>query len=487
MPMPASIARVGAALLVALALALTLDAARPAEAFPPLQDGFIDTVAGGGTGGDDSQATMARLSSARGVATDPAGNLFILGEHTRRVDGVTNVITTIADFTGDGIASDADGNLFISEVNIRFDGIRNNRNRIRRIDAITQSITTVAGTGVPGVDGDGDPATMAQLNNPTGLAVDAAGNLFIADSGNHRIRRVDAGTNVITTVAQVDSFGGLAVDATGNLFVVDASSDRVRRVDALTNEVTTVAGDGTAHPLNFPFDVAVDPAGNLFIADTNNHRIQRLDPGTQEVTTIAGTGTPGFSGDGGPATAAQLGVPMGITFDGEGSLFISDRKGSRVRRVAGVAEMPPRPPPPPDNDADGLTDDLELLFGTDPNNPDTDGDGRNDADELFIDDTDPRDPSNGAGLEEPPTSEERIPFDPEPAGSGRTLTRYAGGTIGQLLADLAAAGLTSATVTLGGERVTLVVTALGFVNDAFAGAFPNGVPEGTLLFERAIE
>src|SRR5262249_29052303 len=156
-------------------------------------------------------------------------------------------------------------------------------------------ITTVAGTGDSGFGGDGGPATGAALAQPYAVAADAAGNLFIADWGNHRVRRVDAATGVITTVAGsgVEGYGG-------------------------------DGGPATSAFLASPNGVAVDGAGNVLIADTNNQRIRRVDAVTGIITTVAGTGVVGSGGDGGTATAATLGGPTGVAVDAAGNLFIAD-------------------------------------------------------------------------------------------------------------------------------------------------------------------
>jgi streptogramin lyase len=200
--------------------------------------------------------------------------------------------------------------------------------RIRRVDAVTGVITTVAGNGASGFSGDGGPATAANLSGPFGVAVDAAGNVLIADQNNARIRRVDAVTGVITTVAGNGAGGfsgdggpataaslsnpvGVAVDAAGNVLIADRSNQRIRRVDAVTGVITTAAGNGasgfsgdggpaTAASLSSPWGVAVDAAGNVLIADQSNSRIRRVDAVTGVITTVAGNGTFGFSGDGGP-------------------------------------------------------------------------------------------------------------------------------------------------------------------------------------------
>ncbi len=330
--------------------------------------GTITTVAGGGRPaaslGDGGPATQARLASPEGVALDEAGNLYIadLGNHRiRRVDAAGTIATVAGTgepgYSGDGgpatqaqlhspfgVALDAAGNLYIADTQY---------NRIRRVDA-AGTIATVAGTGEPGYSGDGGPATQAQLSQPDDVALDAAGNLYIADLGNHRIRRVDA-AGTIATVAGTGDLGDsgpalqarldypqeVAADAAGNLYIADGNNHRIRKVDAASGVITTVAGNGTRGyggdggpaaqaQLNEPIGVAVDGAGNLYIADHNN-RIRRVDAaGT--IATVAGTGEYGYSGDGGPATQAQLHSPFGVAVDGAGNLYIADHN-NRIRRV----------------------------------------------------------------------------------------------------------------------------------------------------------
>jgi len=263
--------------------------------------GDIDTVAGGYIG-DGQQATVAKLSYPASVAVDATGNLYIAGwaaHRIRRVDGTTSVITTIAGngsfgYSGDGgpataaalaapesVVLDGAGNLYFSEWGNHI---------IRRVDSGTGVITTVAGSGTAGYSGDGGPATAAQLDTPEGVAVDIAGNLYIADSNNNRIRRVDGTTGIITTITGNGTWGfsgdgglataatlgtsrGIAVDAAGNLYIADSSNGRIRRVDATTGIITTVAGGGfngdgalaTTAQLQWPAGVAVDAAGNLYI------------------------------------------------------------------------------------------------------------------------------------------------------------------------------------------------------------------------------
>jgi hypothetical protein len=241
---------------------------------------------------------------------------------------------------------------------------------VYRVDT-AGTLSIYAGNGIFGVGGDGGPATSAGLTSPEGLALDANGNLFIADNLNNRIRRVDGSTHIITTVAgSEDPFvgaysgdGGLAalarlnlpvavaVDKNGNLFISDTGNNVVRRVDAQTQIITTYAGNGlpgtpgtangdgglaTAAQLNLPIGLAVDGNDNLYIADSNDSVIRLVNATTQIITTYAGSpanqGT--FGGDGGPATSAGLNTPEGIFFDGTGNLYIADTKNQRIRFVS---------------------------------------------------------------------------------------------------------------------------------------------------------
>jgi len=333
--------------------------------------GVISTVAGNGNfgfSGDGGPATSAQLNSPAGVAVDTAGNLFIADLFNNRIRKVTTggVISTMAGngsfgFSGDGgsaisaqlsdpygVGVDAAGNLFIADTN---------NNRIRKVTP-AGIISTVAGNGSFGFSGDGGPATSAQLSDPYGVGVDAAGNLFIADSPNDRVRMVTPG-GVISTVAGNGTSGfsgdggpatsaqlrgpvGVAVDTAGNLFIVDQGNACVRKV-TLGGVISTVAGNGvygfsgdggpaTSAQLNSPAGVAVDTAGDLFIADSGNNRVRKVTPGGV-ISTVAGNGSEGFSGDGGPATFAQLSDPYGVGVDAAGNLFIADSPNDRIRKV----------------------------------------------------------------------------------------------------------------------------------------------------------
>jgi cysteine-rich repeat protein len=339
--------------------------------------GLISTVAGGasGSGGDGGPATSAELEYAADVVVDGLGNLFIAdrqANRVRRVDASTRIITTFAgggqppDGLGDdgpatsarlniplALALDGAGNLLIAEQNGR---------RIRRVNSATGVIETVAGGGSPG-DGIGDngPAVDAALISPHGIAVGETGDIFIADRGHYRLRKVDASTGDITTVAGVGvrGFAGdggaalsaeiepvdVAVDAQGNLIFSDASH-RVRDVDVTTGLITTMAGTGSightgdggsarSASLREPYDVAVDSKGNLFISEWVGHRIRRVDGQTGTITTVAGSGLSGFSGDDGSALLATVYYPKGLAVDASDNLYFADERNDRIRRIDG--------------------------------------------------------------------------------------------------------------------------------------------------------
>ncbi len=233
--------------------------------------------------------------------------------------------------------------------------------RVRRVDRRSGVIETVAGNGTPGFDSDGGPAVSAALWNPADVAVDPEGNLLIADRNNHRVRRVSATSGAIETLAGngeagFDGDGGpavrarlfapraLLVDDRGNVFVADRGNHRVRRIDAEGGVIRTVAGNGRPGfggdggpadraSLHSPSGLAFDAAGNLLIADRDNHRIRRVDASDGRISTFAGTGKPGLAGDGGSAIAASLQAPSALAVQGDGSLYIADLANHCVRRV----------------------------------------------------------------------------------------------------------------------------------------------------------
>lgn len=315
------------------------------------------------------------------LAVGPDGDLFVVdvNRRIRRIDAATGIISSYAGTgyagwnaesdgqsaasakigTPHGLVVDAGGNVYFTEYY---------EHRVRRIDAATGVLTTVVGTGVAGFSGDGGPAAQAQLNYPQKLALDGAGNLFVADMENHRIRKVDLTGGVITTVAGNGSpaaptgsrapdtaFDGLAatsaqvtwpvgldVDPAGNIYISQPYSFLVRKVDASDGTISTLAGGavggyaGDGGPsgssqLYLPYDVEFDD-GLLYIADYGNRRVRVIDA-AGVIDTMAGNGALAFSGDGGPADHAQMFSPSAVTVARSGDVLIADQSNHRVRRV----------------------------------------------------------------------------------------------------------------------------------------------------------
>lgn len=252
-----------------------------------------------------------------------------------------------------GTASDSSGNLYIADTQ---------NNVVREVAATTGIITTIAGTGTFGYSGDGGQATSAQLNLPNGVAVDSAGNLYISDSGNSVVRKVAAGTGVISTYAGsrsastygdngpatnavIGQISAIAMDAWNNLYIGSDSSYTVRKVNASTGIITTVAGNGQwgytgdggaaiNTPIGDPSGLAADSNGNLYIVDSNNSAIRKVNP-AGIISTFAGKQNAGTgSGDGGPATSAGLYYPAGLAVDSSNNVYIADRYDSAIREVS---------------------------------------------------------------------------------------------------------------------------------------------------------
>ncbi len=342
--------------------------------------GIITTVAGTGRqefSGDDGPAVAASLDLPESVAVDRSGNIYVADTNNhrlRRVESATGRITTIA---GNGlfgtaedgqlateaflvgperIAFDQNGSVYFSDSDALADV---SSHRVFRIDSMGR-LRLVAGNGQEGFSGDGGPATQASLNFPAGIAFDRQGNLYIADSENHVVRRVSpsgqitrvagqggqkgfAGDGGAATSARLSSPGDVALDGSGNLYIADLGNNRIRRVDS-NGRISTVAGNGSENSsgnggpatqagLGAPTAVAVDGAGNIFINEFVASRVRVVNGVTGIISNFAGTGETTSSGDGGPAFAAALGFPSSVVEDAEGNLFIADQLGNRIRRV----------------------------------------------------------------------------------------------------------------------------------------------------------
>lgn len=320
-------------------------------------DGNISTVSGNGSVGlsGDGVATSLAMLSPFGVVADSSGNIYIAEFGTnriRKVDSSGNITTAIGNgtlgFAGDngpankvemngptGVALDGSGNIyFVDSLNYR----------IRKLAG--GNVNTVAGNGLVSRSGDGGAATSAQLNTPLGVAIDGSGNLYIADTLNNLVRKVDA-KGVITTFAGTGTAGssgdngpagsaqlnapqGLAVDASGSLYIADTQNNRIRKVSGGT--ITTVAGGN--NELSLPFGIAVDASGNLYVAEFGRNRVSKVST-SGAVSTVAGSGVSGFGGDGGPAASAMLSTPQGVAVDRAGNIYIADTGNNRVRVVSG--------------------------------------------------------------------------------------------------------------------------------------------------------
>ncbi|MBI3758433.1 MAG: SMP-30/gluconolactonase/LRE family protein, partial [Deltaproteobacteria bacterium] len=312
-----------------------------------------------GTSGDSGAATTATLKEPRGVALDAAGNVYIADQEAHAIRRV-NAQGNISLFAGAGVKGFAGDNgpaanaRFNSPTGLAVDLTRNilfvadtGNHRIRRIDLATNTITTLAGNGAAGLGGDG-PAANAQLNYPSAVAVDGAGVVYVADTGNNRVVKIsnsklaavagngqvgNSGDGAAPLQAKLDHPTGLAVTSDGTtIFVADRGNNRVRKITsaAITNFAgngnAATSGDGaqaTAAGLNAPTDVAVDGAGNVFITETDGERIRRVNT-SNVISTIAGNGAAGNTGDDGPAISATLNTPTGLVRNNStGVIFFS--------------------------------------------------------------------------------------------------------------------------------------------------------------------
>jgi len=339
----------------------------------------IITVVGNhdsGYSGDGGLATLAKLDNPASVALDVAGNIYIsdVYNHVIRKVNTSGIISTFAGtgivgYSGDGgpadsaklygptgIAVDTEGNIYFAE----------SGNHIIRIVNTSGIISTFAGTGTADYSGDGGPATSAELYWPVGVAIDATGNLFIADHFNNVIREVDT-SGIISTIAGTDTAGysgdgGLAIsakldgpfditlDATGNIYFTELYNDIVRKVNT-SGIISTFAGTGIAGysgdggtadmaQLGDPSGLAIDNIGNLYIGEATNQDVRKIDT-MGIISTYAGNGIIGYSGDGGPAVFAQFHAPQGIDLDASGNLYVTDTKNCVIREIGDCMPQTP--------------------------------------------------------------------------------------------------------------------------------------------------
>ena len=344
-------------------------------------------MAGNGTygySGDGGAADSATLKGPSGVAVDSAGNLYIadasnriraVGHPTPLVLSAATIINTIAGtgtggYSGDGglasgpmntgarldqphgVAVDSAGNLYIADYA---------NNVIRKVTGGRRAAWTVAGNGTAGFAGDGGLATSAELDLPYGVAVDSAGNLYIADTQNNRIRELTASTGIISTVAGngtagysgdggsatsagLDLLEGVAVDSAFNIYISDSTNNRIPHGDSVDGHYFMVAGNGiqgfsgdggaaTSAKLSHPVGVGIDSADNIYIADYNNQRIRKVGVSTGIISTVAGTGTGGYNGDGYRLPAPRYFILKAWPYNRASDFYIADSDNQRVREV----------------------------------------------------------------------------------------------------------------------------------------------------------
>jgi len=339
---------------------------------------IINTVVGTGTAGfagDAGQATAAELDANYGMAYNQSSGMLYIADQTnnriRAVNTTTGVISTIAGITGPGgfggdagpataakldaptgVALDAAGNIYIADAS---------NNRVREITLSTGIINTIAGTGTPSFSGDGTPATGATINNPRAVLIDGSGNVLFSDGTNNRVRKITTATGIITTIAgstTAPGFGGdggqatlalmnlprgIALDGAGNLYIADMSNNRIREVNAATGIITTIAGNSTPGAIgdggaaataevNAPTGVTIDPAGNIIISDAGNNKVRSINA-AGIISTTVGTGTAGFSGDGGAPAAAKISGVRAVLYLPNADYYIADEGNNRVRLV----------------------------------------------------------------------------------------------------------------------------------------------------------
>lgn len=342
--------------------------------------GSISSVAVAGSGGSSNSSGSSSTNASFqpvALAFDASGNLFIAdpgsnsvrevaasaaqagtsaaGSSTMSSAAVSKAVAVGPTFNNpSSVAVDPTGNVYVLD---------KSNGMIQRMAPATGSLAVVVGSPMAhsGFSGDHGLATSAQLNHPSSMAFDLSGNLFIADTGNHRVREVAAATGIITTIAgtgttgyagdggpaaaaQISTPSAVAADTKGNVYIADSANGTVRKVNVSTGIISTVAGTGTigyagdnaaatAAQLNNPQGLALDPYGNLFISDAGNQTIREVAVHTGIISTVAGNHTQGYSGDGGASVKAQLNNPAAAAIDGSGNLYVADSGNGVIRKV----------------------------------------------------------------------------------------------------------------------------------------------------------
>jgi hypothetical protein len=335
--------------------------------------------------GDSALASKCQLHWPEAVTLDDSGNVVIADADNnviRSIRATTGIITTVAGsgfeagtgtggFGGDGgpasaarfsypsgVACDLIGNMYIAD---------QKNDRIRMVNATSGLISTIAGTGVPGFSGDGGPASSAKLNKPTRVYVDILMNLYIADAGNHCIRKVDASGNISTVAGTGGTLGfagdggpanaaklndprDMTVDHSGNIYIADYENSRIRKVDASGN-ISTIggtlysgfSGDGgpaTAAYIFQPTGIVSDSAGDIFFSDYNAC-IRKINAATGIISTFAGNVISGYNGDNKPSLSAQLNFPQGLAINSLGGIFVADKANNRIRYISTTLGVAP--------------------------------------------------------------------------------------------------------------------------------------------------